>query len=138
MYKLFVISDPRKLRVNSFNRPPRPRLQGEEGETDNRGELQGMEKASKTPACWWVKLVFGIVKTFIQEKQRANTLKSYEKNELAELTSKIVDSAKEKIRNKANMCGLRYKYITGAIHVLNLTTEDFPERKDLFCEIITC
>lgn len=97
-----------------------------------------MEKASKTPACWWVKLVFGIVKTFIQEKQKAQSLKSYEINELVELTNKILDSAKEHQKNRANMCGLRYKYVTGAIHILNLTTQDFPERKDLFCEIITC
>ena len=98
-----------------------------------------MEKAKKTPACWWVKLVFGIVKTFIKEKQRMKTLNSHERNELMELTSKIVDSSREQERKtSATMCGLRYKYITGAIHVLNLTTNDFPERKDLFCEIITC
>ena len=93
--------------------PPRPRLQGKEGETDNRGELQGMEKAKKTPVCWWVKLVFGIVKAFIQEKHKAKTLKSFEINELSELTNKILDSANEQQRTIANICGLRYKYVTG-------------------------
>ena len=131
-----IILDPRQVVVN--NAPPRPRLQGKEGETDNRGELQGMEKAKKTPVCWWVKLVFGIVKAFIQEKHKAKTLKSFEINELSELTSKILDSANEQQRTNANICGLRYKYVTGAVHILNLTTHDFPERKDLFCEIITC
>ena len=54
-----------------------------------------MEKTDKPPVCFWVKLLFGIIKTLI--KQRLNDDSLTEKNieELVELTKKIIDGSKE-------------------------------------------
>ena len=92
----------------------------------------------KPPSCLWVKLVFGIVKTLIGEKLHTGTLTSIERRKLQELTRKSINLAKEDIKAMNNTCNVRYKYTIGATQILNITKEDFPERKDLFCEVLTC
>ena len=115
-------------------------------ETDNRGELwktdtengTDAENVEKQPECFWVKLLFGIIKTIVNERKKQQTLQNTEIEELRELTRKIVKLSKDKIRIDSNMCDLRYKYIMGAAQILRLSSDDFPERKDLFCEILMC
>ena len=97
-----------------------------------------MEKTMKPPACFWVRLLFGMIKNRIQEKLDQKTITDEEKRDLKELTSKIVDLSKEDGNKAANKCGLRYSYIMGATNILKLSQTDFPERKDLFCEVLTC
>ena len=97
-----------------------------------------MEKTDKPPVCFWVKLLFGIIKTLIKQRLNDNSLTEKNLEELVELTKKIIDASKQIKEKTTNMCGLRYKYITGATHILKLSREDFPERKDLFCEVMMC
>jgi hypothetical protein len=117
---------------------PGKRIDEGEQETDNSGKLPDLKGATKPPSCLWVKLVFGIVKTLIGEKVDTGTLTNNERNKLKELTTKSVISSKKDIKTINNLCDVRYKYIIGATEILNITQDDFPERKDLFCEVLRC
>ena len=117
---------------------PSKRIDEDEPVTDKSMKLPDLKGNKKPPSCLWVKLVFGIVKTLIGEKLDTRTLTNNERNKLQELTRKSVNSSKEDIKTKSNMCDVRYKYIMGATQILNITKDDFPERKDLFCEVLRC
>ena len=78
------------------------------------------------------------MRTFVKERNEQKTLTDFEIKELRELTTKIVKLSKNRSKMDTQMCGLRYKYIMGAAQILQLSSDDFPERKDLFCEILMC
>ena len=107
-------------------------------ETDNRGESQNLDEVKKPPECLWVKLLFDILKTIIIERNRKQNLSITEIRDLHELTKKIIKLSKNISKRGTTPCGLRYKYIMGAAQILKLSSNDFPERKDLFCEILMC
>ena len=110
----------------------------EQPDTKIGEELPDIKEAEKPPSCLWVKLVFGIIKTLIDDKLDMGTLSNKERKKLAELTNKSVKSLRQDTETIENICGVRYDYIRGATNALNITKDDFPEREDLFCEVLNC